>query len=51
VSGGVVKSACTYANGGEGDLTREGEYYFEVTIDAGAPRKARSGLLWCTDAA
>jgi hypothetical protein len=51
VSGGRVKGACTYANGGEGDLTREGEYYFEVTIDAGAQRKARSGLLWCTDAA
>lgn len=56
VSGGCVEAACTYAtaegdgDGGEkGDVSREGEYLFEVIIEDGVQRKARSGLLWCTD--
>lgn len=48
ITGGKVKGACAYATDG-GDITREGEYYFEVTIDDGVERKARSALLWCTD--
>lgn len=51
ISGGRATGSCTYGEDDpKGDISREGEYYFEVTIDGDAPRKARSGLLWCTDA-
>jgi hypothetical protein len=58
VAGGRVEAACTYATAGgdgdgdggkKGDVSREGEYLFEVVIEDGVQRKARSGLLWCTD--
>lgn len=48
VAGGRIEGAFTYGEGA--DLPREGEYYFQVRVEGGAPREARSGLLWCTDA-
>ncbi|MEO7330172.1 MAG: hypothetical protein ABI193_16475 [Minicystis sp.] len=50
---GKVVTICTYArpiDGAEaGEIEKDGEYFFELSIDEGAKRVARSALLWCSD--
>ncbi len=54
VQGGKVKASCVYArpiDGAEaGEIDKEGEYFFELRIEEGPKRVARSALLWCSDA-
>jgi hypothetical protein len=53
VSEGKVKASCVYARaggGGEaGDIDKDGEYFFELRLEEGTKRVARSALLWCSD--